>query len=211
VTLVWEAAAASLVTSPEDRVEQVTATITVGNATVFRGAIPRDPAAFRAAGRVTFAAPAGPIRIRLASENARGQKLDTEDVTGLVPDFSGTGPTITAPVVFRARTARDVAVLKATPDAGMPSATRVFSRTERLLLRFDAYGPADTRPEVSMRVLNRAGTPLASLPAPAATGAHTFESEIGLANFQQGDYLIEITAVTSTDKTIRLLGVRVSG
>ncbi len=211
VTVVWETPP-GLGTLPEDRVEQVTLTASSGSEVLFRGAVPRDPNALRPSGRVTFAAPAGPIRIRIVSENARGQKLDTEDVTDLVPDFSGPRAAITAPLVFRARTARDVAAIQSTPTA-MPSATRQFSRTERLLLRFDAYGPGGVTPEVSLRLLNRAGGPLAALPAPTAVADKpgTFEVDLGLASLPQGDYLIEITAVTPTDKTVRLLGIRVTG
>lgn len=209
VTLVWEATS-SLSDLPADRVEQVSVVVSVGSQEVFRGPVPRDPTALRPSGKVTFAAPAGPIRVRVSSENARGQKLGTEDVTDRVPDFTGTGAIITAPQVFRARTARDIAVLRAATSP-MPSATRQFSRTERLLVRFDAYGPAGTTPLVSLRLLNRAGDPLTALPAPTLTTGSTFEADLSLAALPPGDYLVEITAATGADKTARLLGIRVTG
>lgn len=209
VTLVWEATS-SLSDLPADRVEQVSVVVSAGNDVVFRGPIPRDPTALRPSGQVTFAAPAGPIRVRVASENARGQKMGTEDVTDQVPDFTGTGVMIAAPQVFRARTARDVAMLRAATSP-LPSAARQFSRTERLLVRFDAYGPAGTTPQVSMRLLNRAGQPLAALPAPSLTIGSTFEADLSLAALPPGDYLVEITATSSADKTARLLGIRVTG
>ena len=209
ITFVWEAPP-GLTTPADERVEQVSVIASSGADVLFKGVVPRDPNALRPSGRVTFAAPAGPIRVRLSSENARGQKLDTEDVTDLVPDFSGPGLTITSPEVFRARTPRDVAALRANP-AAIPSAARQFSRTERLLMRFDAYGPAGIRPDVSLRLLNRIGTALAELPAPTATAGSSFEADLGLASLPQGDYIIEITAATAADKVVRLLGVRVTG
>jgi VWFA-related protein len=209
VTLVWEAPP-GIQAPQEDRVERVSITASSGTEVLFKGVAPRDPGALRPAGRVTFAAPAGPIRLKLSSENARGQKLETEDLTDVVPDFSSPGVAITAPQVFRARTPRDIATLRATPSA-IPSATRQFSRTERLFLRFEAYGPAGTRPDVSLRLLNRIGQPLGGLPAPTAASGSTFEADLGLASLPQGDYIIEITAVTPTDKGVRLLGVRITG
>ena len=57
---------------------------------------------------------------------------------------------------YRGRTAREIQDLRAAPDAP-PTTSRQFSRTERLLLRFDAYGPAGTAPTIAMRLLNRMG------------------------------------------------------
>lgn len=210
VTLAWEAAPGAP-QEPADRVEQISITATtVDGETVFRGAVPRDQAALRPSGRVSFAAPPGPLRIRVVTENARGQRLDTEDVNEMVPDFTSTGAIVTAPEVFRGRTARDIAVLRDTPTA-IPAAARLFSRTERLLLRFEAYGPAGTTPQLSLRLLNRLGEPLATLPSPAARTGAVYEAEVGLASFPPGDYLIEIAAVTGTDRSTRLIGIRVTG
>lgn len=210
VTLVWEVPPGVPASAPDARVEQVSVTVLAGGETVFKGPVPRDPTALRPSGRVTFAAPAGPLRLKLAIENARGQKLDTEDLTDTVPDFTSPAVAITSPMVFRARTARDVAAIRATPDT-MPSATRQFSRAERLLLRFDAYAPGGIRPDVALRLLNRAGAPLAALPAPVARPDGGFDVDLGLAALPQGDYLIEITAATAADKAVRLLGIRVTG
>jgi VWFA-related protein len=211
VTLVWETTPGAP-TDPAEGVEQVTVTATSGDEVVYRGAITRDPGAVRPSGRVSFEAPAGPLRLRVVSENARGVRIDSEDVHEMVPDFTAPGANITSPAVFRARTAYEIRQLR-TNAAALPSASRQFSRTETLLLRFDAYGPAGTTPDVSMRLLNRQGDPLTTLPAPARSAdAHgSFEAEIPLAALPPGDYIIEIAAVTATDKSARLLGIRVTG
>jgi hypothetical protein len=111
--------------------------------------------------------------------------------------------------VFRARTAKEIAQLKSAGGA-IPSAARLFSRAERLLLRFEAYGPAGTSPQVTLRLLNRRGEQMATLPAPQGD-ASTFQAEVGFGGLPPGDYLIEIAAVTPIERSVKLLGVRVTG
>ena len=63
-----------------------------------------------------------------------------------------------------------------------------------------------------MRMLNRAGDPIANSPLPAPTvKGTTFEVDFGLSNLPQGDYLIEIAAATGVDRAVKLLGIRVTG
>jgi hypothetical protein len=211
VTVVWEATSAASETLA-GQPEQVSLLVTASNGdVVFRGAVPRDPAAFRPTGRVTFLAPAGSLRIKIAVENARGQRLDNEDVNQVVPDFTATGASITEPLVFRARTAREVATLRESITA-MPVVARQFSRSERLFLRFDAYGPVGLTPQVTMRLLNRKGDPMQNSPLPTPTvKGNTFEVDFGLSNLPQGDYLIEIAATTGAERSVKLLGIRVTG
>ena len=66
--------------------------------------------------------------------------------------------------VLRARNAREFRTLEA--EAAVPVASREFSRTERLLIRFQAYGPAGAPPTVSAKLLGRAGRRCASSPSP---------------------------------------------
>jgi VWFA-related protein len=213
ITVVWEAAAGSPDT-PADRVERVSLTVTAaGGEVLFQGPVARDQAVYTPTGRVTFAAPAGPMRIKMAVENVRGQRLDNEDITEVVPDLTTAAATITAPQVFRARTALDITRLR-TSTTALPTVTRQFSRTERLFLRFEAYGPAGTLPEVSMRWLNKMGDPLGTPPPVALANKpnpNQFETDISLAPFPSGDYLLEITATTGNDKTVKIIGFRITG
>jgi VWFA-related protein len=209
VTLVWETIATGS-TDPAERVEQVSITATAGGKVLFEGRVPRDATAFRPAGRVSFAAPSGPIRMRLVTEGARGQRLDSEDINEIVPDFTTADASVTAPLIFRARTASQAAQLRGSTTA-LPAAARSFSRTERLVLRFDAYGPAGTTPQIAMRLLNKLGEPTQlALPAPVHTAGHTFETELILGALPPGDYLIEIAATSGTGKSARLVGIRIT-
>ena len=208
-TLVWEANAVTGV-MPVEKVARLNLSITSGPGDVlFSGVAAPDPTLPRLAGRVVFDAPPGLVKVRVVMENEKGQRLDTEDLSFQVEDFTAAGPIISAPLLFRGRTAREMTQIRGNAEA-VPVAGRQFSRTERLLLRFDAYGPGGTAPKVTLRLLNRNGEALATLPAPTATGA-TFEADVTLGQLPPGDYLLEITAAAGDANTTKLVGIRVTG
>jgi VWFA-related protein len=210
VTLAWEPTPGT--PDPAEVVDRINVTVTsIYGEMLYKGPIARDPQATRPGGAVTFQAPPGDVRARVVAENARGMRLDSAEATLSVPDFTTPGPTITTPIVFRGRTARDLQLIKAA-TAPVPAASRIFSRTERLLVRFDAYGPAGTTPAIAMRLLNRNGESMAALPAPTAGASPaTFQVEVGLGPLPPGDYLIEIAATSGSDTTRKLLAIRVTG
>jgi hypothetical protein len=209
VTLVWEAAAGSGAPADEavDRLA-IAATHAQGDA-VFTGTAARDANALARAGQVTFDSPPGLLRVRVTAENAAGRRIDSDEITFQVPDFTGTGPAISTPVVFRGRTARALQQVRAAA-APMPAAGRQFSRTERLLVRFGAYGPGGTVPKVTLSLLNQQGEEMAALPAPTPSAAGVFETEIGLGGFPPGDYLIDIAAAAGGETARQLLGIRIN-
>lgn len=94
--------------------------------------------------------------------------------------------------------------------APLPTTARTFSRAERFLLRFEAYGPGGATPTVTMRILNQGGGPVASMPPPTRLPSGGYESEIALGGFPPSDYLIEISADTNGDVAKTLLAVRVT-
>jgi len=94
--------------------------------------------------------------------------------------------------VLRARNAREFRTLDV--EAAVPVASREFSRTERLLIRFQAYGAGGAPPDVSAKLLGRMGHAIRELPvAPAATPGAT-AIDLPLAGFAAGEYVIEVTA-----------------
>ncbi len=112
------------------------------------------------------------------------------------------------PEVLRARTAREFRTLDA--KAAVPVASREFSRTERLLIRFRAYAPAGPPPVVSARLLDRMGhamRPLTVVPAPAA-GDNTID--LPLAGFAPGDYAIELKVISGAREAADRLGFRIT-
>jgi VWFA-related protein len=209
VTFVWEPTATSAADASET-VTQVSVTAhAITGEQLYRGTVEKSDAAARSGGHVTFEAPAGPVQIRLTAENASGRRLDSDETSLDVPDFTQTGPQISSPFVYRGRTARDLQAVRAS-GAPIPSVQRTFSRMERLLIRFGAYGPAATVPHVTLRLLNSNGEARADLPAPVRAG-DLFESELSLSPFPPGDYLVEIAAATGDQTVTRLLAIRVTG
>lgn len=214
VTFAWEALQPAGATAAADVVDRVTiVATTLAGEEVFRGAIARASETGRAAGSVTFAAPPGPLRVRVTPENARGLRLDTDEAALDVPDFTGTGPRLTTPFLYRGRTARDLQQIRAA-EAPAPVVSPVFARAERMLIRFGAYGAGGTAPALTMRILNQHGEQLAALPAPVArpeTAGGVFESELGLGSFPPGEYLIEIGAEQGGETVKKVVALRVTG
>jgi hypothetical protein len=208
VTFAWEPAAAGT-GDPTETVAQVSVVAhAITGEELYRGAVARAEGG-RGGGQVTFEAPAGSVQIRLTAENASGRRLDSDETSLEVPDFTTTSPQISTPFVYGGRTARDLQQVRAAA-APIPAVRRTFTRTERLLIRFGAYGPAATAPRVSLRLLNSQGESMAALPPPVRAG-DLFETELGLSTFPPGEYLVEIKAEAGDETATRLLAIRVAG
>ena len=111
------------------------------------------------------------------------------------------------PRVFRGRTVRDLNAIKANPDA-IPTADRDFSRTDRLLIRVEAYTPGGSVPGMTARLLNRGGGKMADLPVQAGQGG-AGDIELPLSALAAGDYLIEINAKSESGTAQELIAFKV--
>lgn len=212
VTFAWETSSAAVET-PSDVVDRVSiVATTLAGDEVYRGAVAKAGTGARG-GSVTFDAPPGPLRIEVVPENARGTRLDSDEASLEVPDFTGTGPRLTTPFLYRGRTARDLQQIRGEPSP-LPVVHAVFARAERMLIRFGAYGAGGVDPTLSLRLLNQNGDQLAALPPPAKRAgapAGVFESELGLGSFPPGEYLIEIAAEQAGETVKQLVALRVTG
>lgn len=219
VTLVWEPTPAP----PGARRDPIGGvSLLVADATgnlVYRGksAAPAAPAGASAGTRsastgpqqVSFDAPPGKLEVRLTVEGTDGAgTLDRENQTVEIPDFSGVQPLLSTPRVFRARTARDVQMLQA-DAAAVPAVGREFSRTERLVIRFDAYLPGTEQPEPVARLLNRAGTKMSDVPVTPGGTPGAFAVDVGLNAIPPGEYLVELALTGSAGETTTLVPFRV--
>ena len=165
------------------------------------------PAAPTASGaqRLVFEATPGELELRMTVETpSGGGLLDREIRTIMVPDLTSPDAAVSTPRVYRGRTARDFRAIAADADA-VPTAAREFSRTERLLIRFDVYGNATP----TAALLNRGGDKMADLPVTTATVGGTHQIDMGLGAMAAGEYLIEITATGATSETKELIPLRV--
>ena len=108
------------------------------------------------------------------------------------------------PRVHRARTARDFQTLVA-DAAAVPVAGRDFSRTERLLIRFDVYGTSVP----AAALLNRNGDKMSDVPVAPAKAGGTHQIDLGLSSIAIGEYVIEITAKGGTGEAKELVPIRI--
>lgn len=208
VTLVWEAAPN---TSAADAPEQlsVIANFVTGDL-LYRGKVVRDAAALTPSGRITFSSKPGAVRLRLSAEGAGGQLIDSEEKEIVVPDYTKVGPTVTPPLVFRARNVRELQQIRQSTNA-LPTTARQFSRAEQLLVRFRAYGPAGTAPTVTVRLLNALGEAMSTLPAPEARPDGSYDVPFSLGGLAAGNYIVEIESAVGDQKSRTLIGIKITG
>ncbi len=159
--------------------------------------------------QVSFDAPPGKLELRLTVEGVDGAgTLDRETQTIDVPDFSAAEPSLSTPRVFRGRTARDLQSVQA-DGAAVPTVAREFSRTERLLIRFDAYVPGTEQAAPIARLLNRAGDKISDLTVVPAGAGGTHQVDVGLNTTPPGEYLVELSLKGATGDVSSLVAFRV--
>jgi hypothetical protein len=77
----------------------------------------------------------------------------------------------------------------------VPVASREFSRTEHLLVRFRAYGADGAPPTVSAKILVRSGAVVRELTVtPAGTPDAANVIDLPLAWLAQGEYMLQVSA-----------------
>ncbi len=166
-----------------------------------------SPSASAAGGSVHFDAPPGQVQLRIVVESERGQVMDSVSRDLTLPDFTRVQVALATPRVFRGRTVRDLTTIKANP-AAIPTADREFSRTDRLLIRTEAYTPGGAAPALTARLLNRGGGKMADLTVQAGEGGIA-DVELPLSAFAAGDYLIELNAKTESGTAQELIAFKV--
>jgi VWFA-related protein len=170
---------------------------------VYRARVPSELAAPGNGGITRFPAPPGKLDLRLTIEGDGTGTLDTEDRELVVPDLSAPEVILSTPKVWVARNALEFNKLAAgTPPA--PNATRDFRRTDRLLIRLDAYAPASAPTKVTAQLLNQQGDRMADVTVtpPAGSSGLSHSIDLPLSNLAAGQYLLEITATSEGHKPV---------
>jgi VWFA-related protein len=157
-----------------------------------------------AAQRLVFDAAPGELELRLSVEGVGGGVLDSEIRRMTVPDLTSPDAAVSTPRVYRVRTARELQAI-ASDATAVPTAGREFSRTERLLIRFDVYGNATP----AAALLNRNGEKMTDLPVAPATAGGSHQLDVGLAAIASGEYLIEISLDGAASDAKELIPLRV--
>jgi VWFA-related protein len=211
VTVVWEPV--PKLTGERNRRAPTRATLTAlaPDATVlFEGVVnPSAPALLDEPGgtaaRAVFEMMPGRVRLRMSIQDSAQQVLDTDVRSVTIRDLRR-GVTISTPEILRARNAREFRTLDS--PLAVPSASREFSRTERLLIRFSASGASNAPVSVSARLLSRMG-PMRDLTIVAGqSGASTID--LPLAGLAVGEYLIEVSASGPDGEAKDLIDFRVT-
>jgi hypothetical protein len=160
-----------------------------------------------AGGSVSFEVPPGQLQVKMTVQSPEGKVLDAETRELTVPDYTMVQVSLGTPMVFRARTARDIQNIRENASVA-PAVDRDFSRAERLLVRVDAYAPGGQTPTVTGTLLNRAGTRMADLQM-QPRGTSTLETELPLSSLAAGEYLIQLTAKTEAGTAEETIAFRV--
>jgi VWFA-related protein len=180
-----------------------------GAASPAAASVPPQPP-LRVPASVTFDAEPGTMQVRLFVRGTGGETLDTEIRETRIPDLTGVEVSLSTPIVFRSGNAREFRELMASPSP-VPTASREFRRTERLLLRFEAYAPSAEAPTVTARVLNRAGNAMADLQVSHPELPGTFyQVDVPLAGFAAGEYLIEVKARGREGQATELVPLKIT-
>ena len=199
VTFVWEPAARVPGDRTRRQVSRLVLTARASDGTVlFDGPVAPtgagtidEPGA--TSSRAVFDTAPGRLRLRMSIQDAASQQLD-QDVRELsVRDLRGE-VAVGSLQVLRARNAREFRALDV--EAAVPVASREFSRIERLLIRFQAYGPPGAAPAVSARLLGRAGQVLRTLDVTAGPASGEKAIDLPLAALASGEYAIEVIAAS---------------
>ena len=165
----------------------------------------RDAAA---SGRVVFEADPGAMHMMVAVEGTAGEVLDKEMKEVSIPDLTGTDVALSTPAVIRVRNMLEMRTLAGDREA-VPTPGRTFRRTDRLLIRFEAYAPGSSVPTITATLLNRSGSPMSEIPVQPPVEGRPHQLELSLANLARGEYLVEISALIGDSEATELVAFRV--
>ena len=168
----------------------------------------REVVAPLVATRVEFEADPGTMQMNLAIEGEAGEVLDRDRDELVIPDFTGPDVVLSTPYFVRARNALELKTLVADWNA-LPTVSRDFRRTDRLLLRFDVYAPGDAAPDMEANLLNRGGDTMFPLDVVAAEdGGASRQVELAPAFLPPGEYIIEIRATLGDGEASEMVAFR---
>lgn len=221
VTFVWEPTRGEVARPTEDPARVLLMAMSDAAGGVFRGRVP-EPAGGAARGlaggpgatapvrgSTTFETDPGKLQLSMAVEGASGEVLDRDRREIDVPDFTRSELVLSTPAFIRARNHREWQQFLDDWDA-VPTSSREFRRTERLLLRFEAYAAGPARPDVVAYLLNRRGDRMYPLVVQPGENGRPYQVDIQPVALAPGDYVVELTVTTAADELTRLVAFRLT-
>jgi VWFA-related protein len=128
--------------------------------------------------------------------------------TIVTPDPPSPALRLTVPRVWRVQRPADLAAVM----SDMPPETysgRVFSRTDRLVIRFSVDGPLSAEAAVSVGLVDRRGKRLTDLPfRPDAPKPAAWLVDLPLTSISRGDYVVSVEAVSASERSAAYIPVR---
>ena len=210
VTFVWEPVASTRARG--ELPAQVHLTVVgVDGAPYFRGATPESASANPAARgpqRLTFEVPPGRVQVKYAIRDATETTLDTDIREFSIPDLAAPQVGLSTPGVLRARTAAEAQAILKDPNA-VPVVAREFRRTERLIVRTQAYGPGTEVPAVTAKLLNRIGAAMQDLPVTLDQATGMAQVDLPLSGVAPGEYLLDLRATGQGGEAKQLVAFKV--
>jgi VWFA-related protein len=213
VTFTWEPAAPRPGGPPRAPAASIVVTASTPDGAVLFDApvAPVGSAPAAGADHATFEAPAGVVRVDIKILDAKGVVVDTDARDVAAPTSRAGSPTIYAPAVLRAQSAREFRELSANPNAA-PVPTRAFRRTERLIVRVPAMSASGDPVPVTAILLNRLRQPMRELPAMESPGArHVTQFDLPLATLVPGDYALRFAVPGPGGEVSEYVTFRVGG
>lgn len=209
MVLTWEPAAGPP-RSKAPEPARIDLTARAAGETLFEGTL--DPAGEPGASAevARFDVPAGLVEIDMRVLGPDGALLDSDIRDMLVPDLARANATITlSPQIVRARTMLEFRAAVDDPAAA-PTNARVFSRTDRLVIRLPAWAPGGAPVQTGVRVLNRSGQPIRALEQ-AGIIAGLPQFELPLYWLAPGEYYLEFSGRSGDLETRDRLAIRITG
>lgn len=157
--------------------------------------------------QAVFEAAPGRLRVQMSIEDATSRVVDTDVRDVVVGPLSGALVLGTAEVL-RASSARAYRALEADATAP-PVAARVFSRTERLLIRVPVYA-ADQSAALKASLASTPGTSMRALLVTRSLRPDVFDVDLPLAGLAAGDYVVELTAKSPAGDAHDVVAFRVT-
>ena len=155
----------------------------------------------------TFEAEPGGMQLSVAVEGENGEVLDRDRDEIDIPDFTGASLELSTPAFIRARNDLQWRELVEDWDA-VPAVSRDFRRTERLLLRFEAYAPGTAVPSVQAWLLNRGGDQMFPLIVQPDEDGRRHQVDIQPTGLPPGDYVVELKATAADQEVTQLVAFR---
>jgi len=206
----WEPSAVGSTLRSRPQVVELKVSTPQGTALIDREVSPAsDQNTDPSLGRVLIPVPAGRLQLDLSIRSADGAVLDAGAQDVDVPITRGTGPVLLQPQLVRSRTLREFRTLSAATDVA-PTPSRVFSRSERLLIRVPAFNPDGGAVTASVSVSNIKGATIRSLEQVPYEGAAP-QFDLPLAFLAPGEYGLEISVTSPTGTARQLIRFRLTG